>query len=444
MEDIKENSTNIVLSYLKKFLEGRIINLSQSDRKNPKIYHYYIEIVRNWNKLNFIVNKTLRSLKINDVEDKLEFAKYLFSAYRIIWENALLEDINTEISLKNSRIFSRFKTFSMDKALDGKSKEERLSIQEAIPTFVIQHLSNVMSIDFLRDNIKAMNRIGEKKDFTVYMNKTIEKILNLCAIGNLQKFINLKEPLFRKDPNISFIYNIPSKYKSEIINSDLYKSGDLIIQDKASATVVYILFPQPNEFICDMCAAPGMKTSLISHYTENISNSNKTKIIASEFLLNRAYQMKDLMNRQNISNSYIINTDSIKLPVRFKNIFDKVLLDAPCTGSGTFLTNPELKWRQNEKFLSQNVILQKKLLKSAVDLLKTDGILVYSTCSLYPEEGEFQILDIVDKVEPMELPKWLSPSYEIEGKILQGTGRLFPSVHQTQGFFIGKFKKKKR
>ena len=154
--------------------------------------------------------------------------------------------------------------------------------------------------------------------------------------------------------------------------------------------------------------------------------------------------MKDLMNRQNISNSYIINTDSIKLPVRFKNIFDKVLLDAPCTGSGTFLTNPELKWRQNEKFLSQNVILQKKLLKSAVDLLKTDGILVYSTCSLYPEEGEFQILDIVDKVEPMELPKWLSPSYEIEGKILQGTGRLFPSVHQTQGFFIGKFKKKKR
>jgi len=327
----------------------------------------------------------------------------------------------------------------MDKALDGKSKIERLSIQEAIPTFVIQHLSNVMSIDFLKDNIKAMNRIGEKKDFTVYMNKTIEKILNLCAIGNLQKYINLKEPLFRKDPNISFIYNIPSKYKSEIINSDLYKSGDLIIQDKASATVVYILSPQPNEFICDMCAAPGMKTSLISHYTEN-----KTKIIAGEFLLNRAYQMKDLMNRQNISNSYIINTDSIKLPVRFENIFDKVLLDAPCTGSGTFLTNPELKWRQNEKFLSQNVILQKKLLKSAVDLLKTDGILVYSTCSLYPEEGEFQILDIVDKVEPMELAKWLSPSYEIEGKILQGTGRLFPSVHQTQGFFIGKFKKKKR
>jgi len=436
---IKENSINIVLSYLKKFLEGSINNLSQSDRKNPKIYHYYIEIVRNWNKLNFVVNKTLRSLKINDVEDKLEFAKYLFSAYRIIWENALLEDINIEIPLKNTQILSRFKTFSMEKALDGKSKDERLSIQETIPTFVIKHLSNVMSIKFLKDNIKAMNRFGEKKDFTVYMNKTIEKILNLCAIGNLQKFINLKEPLFRKDPNISFIYNIPSKYKSEIINSDLYKTGDLIIQDKASATVVYVLSPQPNELICDMCAAPGMKTSLISHYTEN-----KTKIIAGEFLLNRAYQMKDLMNRQNISNSYIINMDSIKLPFRFENIFDKVLLDAPCTGSGTFLTNPELKWRQNEKFLSQNLILQKKLLKSALDLLKTDGILVYSTCSLYPEEGELQILDIVDKVEPMELPKWLSPSYEIEGKTLQGTGRLFPSVHKTQGFFIGKFKKTKR
>ena len=120
------------------------------------------------------------------------------------------------------------------------------------------------------------------------------------------------------------------------------------------------------------------------------------------------------------------------------------MLDPPCTGSGTFLSNPELKWRQSEKFLNQNIILQKKLLRSAIKFLKPNGILVYSTCSLYPEEGEFQILEVLDHLYPLDLPKWFSPSYTINDSIIPGTGRLFPSTHQTQGFFIGKFKKKEK
>ena len=118
------------------------------------------------------------------------------------------------------------------------------------------------------------------------------------------------------------------------------------------------------------------------------------------------------------------------------------MLDAPCTGNGTFLTNPELKWRQNDNFLHQNTVLQKKLLEKALKLLKPNGILVYSTCSLYPEEGEHLIMNFQDFLEPQTLPKWFSPSYNIEGTVLPGTGRLFPAIHHTQGFFIGKFKKK--
>jgi 16S rRNA (cytosine967-C5)-methyltransferase len=152
--------------------------------------------------------------------------------------------------------------------------------------------------------------------------------------------------------------------------------------------------------------------------------------------------MRQISRNLNVLNSHLINSDSIKLPVRFTNFFDKVLIDAPCTGSGTFSTNPELKWRQNEGFLHQNIVLQEKLLKSALKLLKPSGILVYSTCSLYPEEGELQVLKILDNFEPMELPNWFSPSYKIKNQQISGTGRLFPAIHQTKGFFIGKFKKK--
>ncbi|MFW9824332.1 MAG: hypothetical protein ACFFE4_15420, partial [Candidatus Thorarchaeota archaeon] len=108
----------------------------------------------------------------------------------------------------------------------------------------------------------------------------------------------------------------------------------------------------------------------------------------------------------------------------------------------TFLANPELKWRQNSRFLHQNMLLQEKLFENALKLLKQDGILVYSTCSLYPEEGEYLISKFINYLEPLELPDWLSPSYTLNNSLLPGTGRLFPSVHHTQGFFIGKFKKK--
>ena len=122
--------------------------------------------------------------------------------------------------------------------------------------------------------------------------------------------------------------------------------------------------------------------------------------------------------------------------------FDKILIDAPCTGSGTFLSHPELKWRQNNAFLNQNVVIQKKLIESGLNLLKKGGILVYSTCSLYPEEGEYQINEIYDQITPLDLPQYFSKSYKINNTILKGTGRLFPSIHNTQGFFVSRLKKK--
>jgi 16S rRNA (cytosine967-C5)-methyltransferase len=225
--------------------------------------------------------------------------------------------------------------------------------------------------------------------------------------------------------------------KSKVLKSYLYQKGDLIFQDKASAAVVNILDPQPKELICDMCAAPGIKTSYIAQKMRN-----QGKVIAGEFLNTRIRIMIQLLKHLNVINTYLLNIDSIAFPLRFQNMFDRILLDAPCTGSGTFLANPELKWRQNPKFLHQNILLQKKLFQSALNLLKPGGILVYSTCSLYLEEGEHIIMNFLNQLEPQDLPTWFSPSYKINGSRLPGAGRLFPSKQKTQGFFVGKFKKK--
>ena len=430
---------------LNQFLENESINISQNYWQDSKIVHYYREIVRYWSKLNYIYRKTLRALNPPEQIEKQNYLKCLYIVYRFFWENSSLDSVINELKLSAIEItqlnrFSRkLSKFSWKRAFDGKSAIEKFSIEEAIPTFLINHVLPVMDFDSLKNNVRQMNDFSEEMDSTIRVNTLSNQTFNNNHFNTIFEDFKKKEISLQKDDLFPELYHVSNYKKNVLIKSEWYKSGSLIFQDKASSAIVCILSPQPNDFVCDMCSAPGIKSSLIAQYT-----NNKCKIIALEFLTKRIYEAKSLLNHLNVLNTDLINADSIDFPIRFEIKFDKILLDAPCTGSGTFQANPELKWRQNERFLRQNVVLQKKLLESAITFLKPKGILVYSTCSLYPEEGEYQIVNFLDKLEPLSLPNWFSPSYTINNSMVPvpGTGRLFPSIHHTQGFFVGKFKKK--
>jgi len=289
----------------------------------------------------------------------------------------------------------------------------------------------------IRANITYMDNQSERKVFffrinDLTFNKTPEDIPDFMLTELKSIGINLKQ-----DSHFSNLYLTEIKNKKKLLINRFYKDKKLIIQDKASYAVAHLLDPHPNDLILDMCAAPGIKTSIIAQLSQN-----RSRILANDFNTSRVTALNKFLSGLNVKNTHLINGDGITFPLRFHNYFDKILLDAPCTGSGTFSTNPELKWRQNKGFLHQNLTLQEKLLKSAIKMLKSSGVLVYSTCSLYPEEGELQILKILDQCKPMGLPKWFSPSYKINNRHLPGTGRLFPAIHHTKGFFIAKFKKK--
>ena len=327
--------------------------------------------------------------------------------------------------------------FSWKNALNAKNEIEKLSIYEAIPSFMVNQLLSVITLDFLRENIRYMNNLGKKGITSIRINRLRVEKQKQDYYTEIKEELKKRNIRFWKDLHLPDLINIPRSLKSKVIGTKLYQQGKIIFQDKASVAVVHVLSPQIGELICDMCSAPGLKTSLIAQIMDN----NGT-IIAGDFLNYRIKSMKNLMNHLNVLNSHMLNVDSINFPVRNENMFDRILLDAPCSGSGTLLENPELKWRQNANFLHQNITLQKKLFESALSLLKPGGVLVYSVCSLYPEEGEYIILNYLDNLVPLDLPQWLSPSYPINNSVLPGTGRFFPSIHQTQGFFIGKFKKK--
>lgn len=415
----------------------------------PTNQHYLQEIIRYWNKIQYITKKTLRSLS-NDKKlhnRKLELLFYI--TYRSMWEKASLSSILKELlelryepeGLRKEHLkdfYSKLASFNLDIALENKSEIERLSIRYAIPSFTIRKLLPVLDYTRIKNNIIAMDNRARKGIMYLRINIGQDESLVDLSSTIIREFNKVSVTLL-PDDDIPFLLKARVIDKYKVIKSDFYKQKVVIFQDKASIAPVLALNPESNDLICDLCAAPGIKTSLISQ-----QSIGKSRVIAGDFHKGRTHEMVRFLSDLELKNLHLVQWDGLNPPLQLER-FDKILLDAPCTGSGTFSNNPELKWRQNERFLQRNIRLQEQLLVSAFNLLKIGGTLVYSTCSLYPEEGEYQIQKIKsDKVRLEEIPSWIPSSYQkINGFPQKGTGRFLPAEHDTNGFFLAKLTKLK-
>jgi len=439
---------NVVDLLRRWFINSNAINLSTIYSEYGLSYHHYLtEIIRYWNKLQFIAKKTLRSLSKDSNAENISLEVYIYTTYRFFWEEAQFEtivnEINDSLRIPEKKILFKFyeklSTFKWEIALQKKTQVDKLSIECAVPSFMIKTLLPVLNYSSIKQNIIAMDTRSRKGITYLRINNFTIPAESLSEIQSeiIEYFsrIGIKVKSDNTFPNLLLAKALD---KRRIVKSDYYQKNVITFQDKASYSSILLLDPKPNELICDLCAAPGIKTSLIAQQSKG-----KSTIIAGDFHQKRLHKMVNFLNRSKVKNVDISQWDGIYPPL-VKESFDKILLDAPCTGSGTFTSKPELKWRQTKKFLERNVLLQEKLLKSASALLKPGGTLVYSTCSLYPEEGEYQIQKMMnDKFEFKKGPSWLPPSYNINNSSIIGTGRFSPSKHSTIGFFVAKIAKRK-
>ncbi|MHA1648537.1 MAG: RsmB/NOP family class I SAM-dependent RNA methyltransferase, partial [Promethearchaeota archaeon] len=346
--------------------------------------------------------------------------------------------------------------FSWDIALKNKPFSEKTSISHAVPSFFVDRLIPVMSEKKIQANTKAMNPFRDQNYIAlrIVLDKgNDEKWITVTRDKYLQ-YLHKKGIKTKIDPDIPFLIHVPMNQRKQISNSQLYRSNKIIFQDKSAVIACLLVDPQPLELILDVTAAPGMKTSLIQELTHN-----QSVIISGDIQRKRIKESEKLLSQLKTKNVHLIQWDGSKLPLRTEvkprqQIFDKILLDAPCTGSGTFLNDPEMKWRQNKHILLKNSIIQEKILKQLKKYIHEGTTLIYTTCSLYPEEGEYQINKLINKpwfkeMTPQPLIKGISPAYSInesltalitsqEKKII-GLGRIFPAKQHTQGFFYAKF-----
>lgn len=289
--------------------------------------------------------------------------------------------------------------------------------------------------DFFGELIK--NEYGEELSKEIFLGYEIRKPTTF-RVNTLKTSISeVKRAL--EDAKIEYneiswderVIILKDKKEDEIRNLELYKQGEIYMQSLSSMIPALVLNPKPNENILDMAAAPGGKTTQIAA----ISN-NEAMITACEKNKIRAERLKYNIEKQGARVNTLV-VDARKLDDFFS--FDKILLDAPCSGSGTLDIFSD---KFNLELIERSKKTQEELLKKAIKILKVGGELVYSTCSILKEENE----DVIEKflknknIELVPIDSQELNGVELLPVKIEGTICIKPNEFY-EGFFVAKLRK---
>ncbi len=221
-----------------------------------------------------------------------------------------------------------------------------------------------------------------------------------------------------------------------LINNDLFEQGFYQIQDESSMLAVKALDPRPNDFVVDVCAAPGGKSLFAAELMKN-----KGRLYAYDI---HPHKIELLNKKAKSHGAEIIESkiqDALVLDKNLEKKAQRVLADVPCSGLGVIRRKPEIKYTKKREELEQFADIQYRILKNASTYVKRDGVLVYSTCTISKKENEEVIKRFMTENKGFSVVK---PDEKLFEKLGIGDDmlQLYPNVQKTDGFFICKMIKK--
>lgn len=230
-----------------------------------------------------------------------------------------------------------------------------------------------------------------------------------------------------------------SKFAGECLIADrlpnldmfsLFQDGLFSVQDESAALVARLVDPQPGELILDLCAAPGGKTTHLAELSKNLS-----RIIAMDVHLNRLQLVKHASQRLGHDSISLVNADALRI---YMKEADKVLVDAPCSGLGVLAKRSDARWKRTPEQLFELVILQREILNNAAALVKTGGYLIYSTCTIEPEENEQQTDRFLNQHPEFKMD---FPANRFNNQLLKENRYIYtiPHIHKMDGSFATRF-----
>lgn len=207
-----------------------------------------------------------------------------------------------------------------------------------------------------------------------------------------------------------------------LFQTESFTKGEFYVQDPSTLLAVDLLDPQPGESVLDMCAAPGGKTTYIAQQMQN-----RGRIIAADSTNSRLALVGENCRRLGVDIAATLACEGTHLDRCLRGEeFDRVLVDAPCSNTGVLRRRADLRWRIEEREIARLAVLQGKLLASAAKFTKSRGVLVYSTCSLEPEENE-SVVEAFLAAHP--------------GFTMETTRSLFPPRDDMDGAFVARLRK---
>lgn len=301
-------------------------------------------------------------------------------------------------------------------------------MQENIPVFLEEKLLNEYGEELTKKIIFGY-KLPRKVTLRANLIKADEE-----EIANTLEKLNIK---YKKVNFYNSAFIIENVDEQEIRKLDIYNEGKIYMQSLSSMLPPIILEPKEKENILDMTAAPGGKTTQMAA----IAN-NKALITACEKNKIRCDRLEYNVNKQGAKCINIMREDARNLSDFFS--FDKILLDAPCSGSGTLnILDNNLEKYFTEELINRSVKVQETLLKKALKILKSGGEMVYSTCSILKEENEYLLEKVLKNENAEIIPIDLKPFSELPilHTKIDGTLCVMPN-ELYEGFFVAKIKRK--
>jgi 16S rRNA (cytosine967-C5)-methyltransferase len=364
-----------------------------------RLYVYQTRITKNWSKID-----------IKEAENIAKLARSILG-----WKTmTIIEPVLGTLLTQNPNV-----------VFEGTSDEERIALKTFHPTWFVKYCFKL----FGRAETITMLEADMQQPPTYLRLNTLKGDEN----ETLQKLVE-EGITVEKVEQLKHAYRLLSA-KQPLTQTASFQQGLFYIQDKASCFAAEAANPKPKTTILDICAAPGAKTTYLAQLMQN-----QGIIYSIDFSKRRMNIWKNETARMGVNIAESVLAD-VRQPLPFTLEADVVILDPPCTSTGTFRKLPSAKWRLTPRSIGKMAEIQWQMLNNLAENVKHDGTLIYSTCSITVEENEMLIERFLKWHPDFSLTK-ITPEIGLQGlRGLDQCRRLYPHIHECNGFFIAKLTK---
>lgn len=425
---------NRIIDVLNSYDDGKYSNIVlndyfKSNRLNRKeksfITEVFYGVIRNEIYIDFLISEKADKIKKRWIKNLLKLSVYQLlymdsDAAGVIWEAVEITKSKFGVNVSKFingvlRAIDREQETIKNKLIED-GKEE---IYYSYPKWFYKRIKKQFG-DKYQDVLKSFKSVPYLSIRVNNINYSMEKLKNLLNEKNIKIIKEFKDVLYINS--------------GEIIDSEEFKNGQIIVQDGSSYLAAYVLDPKKGDNVLDSCSAPGGKSLAMASIMENVGS-----ILALDIHEHKIKLIDDNAKKMDVTIIKSEKIDAREIDEFYDNSFDKVLVDAPCSGLGVIRKKPETLYNKDYDKLKELSKLQLEILESSAKTLKIGGELVYSTCTIFKEENGDVIKKFLENNNNFEIIQLEKPK-EVDG-YFDELGGLNILDQYFDGFYIIKLKR---